>query len=219
MGDRVIRRLPLAFGLLVALLSAAVPTASAHTRMDATIPADGAVLEVSPQRVVVVFNDAIQQERSSIVVLDKDGATIAEGGLDANDPRRLVAELPPLADGGYIVRWTAYSQDNELLRDQFTFEVAAAATPAPTKAPAPTETPASTEGPTQTPTVAPSPSASAATPSPEPATPAPSLAPSPPASGGGGDGQTDPIQVLIPLVVGGVIVAAIAYFLVRRRRP
>jgi len=203
----VIRRLGLVAGVASVFLLAVAPAVAAHTQVELTIPADGVVLERSPQRVAVVFNDTIQQERSSIVVLDANGATIAEGGLDANDPTRLVAELPPLADGRYIVRWTAYSADSELLRDQFTFEVAAAATPPPTDAPTPSPTAAVTA----------SPSAAASTP--EPASPAPSVAESPsPAPGGGGDGQTDSIQVLIPLVVGGAIVAAIAVYLVRRRR-
>jgi methionine-rich copper-binding protein CopC len=192
-----------------ALLLTLVPAASAHTQVEFTIPADGAVLELAPRQVGVVFNDAIQQERSSIVVLDSSGATIAEGGLDANDPTRLVAELPALDNGGYIVRWTAYSADSELLRDQFTFEVAVPATPAPAEAPTPTPTPSA----------APSPSPSAAEPTPEPATPAPSLARSPsPAPDGGGGGQTDAVQTLIPLVAGGAIVAAIAVWLIRRRR-
>jgi len=207
----VIRRLGLVAGVASVFLLAVAPAASAHTQVESTIPADGVVLERSPQRVAVVFNDTIQQERSSIVVLDANGATIAEGGLDPNDPTRLVAELPPLADGRYIVRWTAYSADSELLRDQFTFEVAAAATPPPTEAPTPSPTAALTASPS------PAPSGEESTP--EPASPAPTVGPSPtPTPGGGGDGQTDSIQVLIPLVVGGAIVAAIAVYLVRRRR-
>jgi methionine-rich copper-binding protein CopC len=64
-----------------ALLLTVAPAVSAHTLVVSTIPADGVTLELSPRLVGVIFNDAIQQERSSIVVLDASGATIAEGEL------------------------------------------------------------------------------------------------------------------------------------------
>ena len=198
------RSLTIAAVLAVALLWSA-PAALAHTRMTETVPSDGAVLDASPPQVIVVFNDAIQADRSSVVVLDAGGATVAEGGLDPADATRLVADLPPLESGQYVVRYTAYSQDNELLRDQFEFEVALAVTPTPTPAPTATAEPSA-----------------APTPTPPPATSEPTAEPSPQPTdtpdGGGPDGP-DATQILIPLVVGGAIVAVVAVILMRRRQP
>jgi methionine-rich copper-binding protein CopC len=212
----VIRRLPFAVSLLVALLSVAVPVASAHTELVEATPAADAILDSSPPQVVLVFNEAIQADRSSVVVLDQAAVTVGEGGLDPADATRLVADLPLLSNGMYTVRWTAFSDDGHLIRDQYTFEVAAEPTPEPTTEATPkwSATPA--------PTPAPSTAAAASAPAHtgEPATPAPSLPPSlSPVPAGGGDGQTDTAQVLMPLVAGGLIVGGIAVFLVRRRRP
>lgn len=206
----MLRRFVLLPGTLTAmLLLATASSALGHTKMEETIPADGAVLDVSPPQVVVVFNAAIQQERSSVVVLDAGGATVSEGGLDPADPTRLVADLPPLENGRYLVRYTAYSADNELLRDQLEFEVAVAAisaTPAPTPTPAPS--------PTTEPSAAPTPTVEPLSPEPAPAvTPASSTPPD-----GDTPGGADAVQVLIPLVVGGVIIAAVVFFLIRRRQ-
>lgn len=203
------RTLTIAAVLTVALLGSA-PAALGHTQMEETVPAEGAVLDASPPQVIVVFNDAIQEDRSSVVVLDEAGATIAEGGLDPADATRLVADLPPLESGRYIVRYTAYSQDNELLRDQFEFQVALAATPTPTSAP--TATP--TAQPDPSPTISASPEA------PEP-TDAPTDEPSPAptdAPDGGTSDSPDAAQILIPLLVGGAIVAVVAFLLMRRRQ-
>jgi len=197
----VIRRLPFALSFLAALVSLAVPVASAHTGLVEATPAADDVLGASPPQVVLVFNEAIQADRSAVVVLDQAGATVGQGGLDPDDATRLVADLPPLSNGTYVVRWTAFSVDGHLIRDHYEFEVAAEATPEAT--PEPTQT-------AKTPTPGPTTEASASA----DGSPAPSPAPD-----GGGDGQTDSVQVLIPLVVGGAIVAAIAVILVRRRRP
>lgn len=204
----MLRRLGAVTGVVAALVLATAPAARGHTQFVEMIPPDEAVLEVSPPEVIVVFSAPLQEERSSIVVLDTDNATVAEGGLDPADATRLVADLPPLEPGRYLVRYTAYSADNELIRDQLEFEVAVAATPPPTPTAAPTPTPAaSAEAPTQTP---------------PPATVEPTPQPSPQPSDepdDGDEGGGDMTPVLIPLLVGGAIVAAAAMYLIRRRQP
>jgi hypothetical protein len=109
----------------------------------------------------------------------------------------------PLDAGSYAVQWLSIADDTDLLRGIVHFTVAAAAA-----------------SPSATPSAAPSASSSASTapsPSPSPSVP-PSAGPSP--SGGGdtsGGGGTD---VLIPIVVALVVLAAgAAYLLTQRNRP
>jgi methionine-rich copper-binding protein CopC len=200
----VLRRILTIAAVLTVALLATAPAAHAHTQMTETIPNDGDVLDATPPQVVVVFNDAIREDRSSVVVLDEAGTTVAEGGLDPADATRLVADLPPLGNGTYTVRWTAYSADNELIRDQFAFEVAIPATPTPAPTPTPTAEPSASP----TPTAPPATTEATTAPSPSPSAPPGDEAP----------GDTGVVQILIPLIVGGAIVAGVALLLIRRRQ-
>ena len=84
------------------------------------------------------------------------GGTVAEGGVDPNDPLKMVATpATPLGTGSYRVEWTTISlDDGELARGTWTFTVAVAPTPSPTPVP--------TAAPTVAPSAAPSASATAA---------------------------------------------------------
>jgi len=172
------------------LLSLGAPAAAlADAELVESDPkADSTVTQLA--QVILTFNEALNADRSS-VVLRTAGQTVGEGGVDLEDPSRMVVYVDAAVPGDYEVRYTANSEDGHLVRDTFGFRFE------PTAASAvPTAEPGATE---------------AATPSPTTATPEAS-APVPAPSAGAGD-------VLIPIVAAlGVLAVAGAYLLRRRAR-
>ncbi len=193
--------------LAAALLAVAFPTSvAAHAELDVPIPADGATVEGSPPEVSGTFTQDLTVDGSSLQLRDAAGTTIAEGGVDPGDSRRMViADLPELAPGDYEVRWTTLSaEDDEVDRDTWTFTVVAAPTASPTATPTATAAPTTSIEPSAAASVAPSASPAA--------TPAGSDEPAE-----SGEGTSD---VLVPILAGlAIVIVAAALLLRRRSRP
>jgi hypothetical protein len=139
---------------------------------------------------------------STLVVKLVGGGTVAEGGVDPTDDKRMVATpTSPLGSGSYQVEWTTNSaEDNEVARGTWTFTVAVAA-----PSPAPSVTAAASAVPTASVSVPPSAIASV------PATPVPSADGS--STGSGSD-------VILPIIIALIVLGAgAAYLLIRRNRP
>jgi methionine-rich copper-binding protein CopC len=195
---RAARRLAPLVGLVLLLL---LPSAvAAHAELVRAIPADG---ETVAEPVTVVSGryseNLVRGSRLEITVAD--GTTVATGGIDPDDSRRMVARpQPPLGNGTYTVESTALSVDGHVERATWTFTVAVPATPAPTPTPSvgPSPSPegSPTASPTEAPTVSPTPTAS------------PSLGS--PTSGTG--------DVLLPIIAALAIVALGAGLLLNRSR-
>jgi methionine-rich copper-binding protein CopC len=198
---------PVLVALLVAFTLPGV--VAAHAELKTPTPADKATSTAPVTFVAGTFTQRVKADGSSLVVKLVGGTTVAQGGVDPNDPLRMVATpATPLGSGAYRVEWTTISlDDGELARGTWTFTVAVAPTPSPT--PIPTSTPSAA------PSVAPSASATA-TSSAVPVTPVPSAAPTPvpsadgSATGGSGD-------AVLPIVVALVVLGAGAAFLLSRR--
>ncbi len=176
--------------MLSLLLAATLPSlVLAHATLLSSTPAQGAKLSTLPSAILLTFDDVLTS-KSTFVVLDSAGLTVATGSLDPTDSKSLTAPMPALADGTYDVRWTAISADDGFLeRDSFQFTVALV-----TAAPS-----AGGDGPSVTPTLP------AATPGPSSAADA--------GTAGTGD-------VLIPILAAAVLViAGLAWFLHRRTSP
>jgi methionine-rich copper-binding protein CopC len=204
------RRHRLALVAAVVALAAMPALVLAHADLESATPTPGSTVTVAPPDLTATFTEAIDASKSSLVVLDGGGATVAEGGgpdLLQADGRTLVLLLPTLANGTYAVRWTSAATDGHIERGTFEFTVAV---PAPSPSPSPAPSPSAS-----TPSIPPSPVAS----------PLPSVEPSaaPTASadaGTNGDGSTgSDASVLLPLAVAAVVAVAVgAYFLRARSR-
>jgi LPXTG-motif cell wall-anchored protein len=197
--------LALSLTMLVAL------SVAAHAQLESSDPADGETI-TTPYTLTATFTEPFDPQRSFVRVQDASGAVVAEGGVSDDDPRTMIVELPELPAGEYRARWqTVTPDDNGRENGTFTFNVAAAATPAPTQTPRPTlvtQKPATSASPTP-----------AATPTPiatPPASPSPTDTPPPTEPDGSQTGLS--ANVLIALLVGVAIVGALAFFLVRRSR-
>jgi len=197
--------LPLAALALTLFLPLAV---RAHAELDTHEPGAGAVVVGTPDVIHATYTETLDPSGSSLLLVDADGAKVAEGGVaDAGTPTKemSITDLPDLAPGEYTVRSTTKSAaDGDIDRKTWVFTVTA---PSPT--PAPTAAPSAPASAAPSASVAPSVAPSAP--------PSASVAPSP--SGDTGTPTTSTSDVVLPIIVGLAIVAAVGGYLVLRRRP
>jgi copper resistance protein C len=190
--------------MLLMLLPAA---AVAHAELVVSDPAQGDTI-VTPYTMTATFSEALNVERSRIVVRDATGTEVARGGATQADATSMSVELPQLTPGVYAAQWTAVAADGHVTRGRIDFIVEPAPTPSAVPSPTPAATP--TGPPTATPTVGPTP---VATP-----TQSPPLQPLPqPTPGENGQPTAGGTDLLIALLGAGVIVGAVFLLLWRRR--
>jgi hypothetical protein len=195
-------------GLAALALLAFVPAAavSAHSDLESASPAEGATVP-SPFAGPVLLTFTEELADGSMADLVGPAGKVATADVDPDGPTMTVNPAEALAPGDYRVEWTSIAGDGDLLRGIVTFTVAApAATPSPEPSPSPS--------PSATATAAPTASASAAaTATAAPTAAAATPAPTAPADTAGG------ADVILPIVVVLIVVAAGAFYLVRRNRP
>ena len=113
--------------LLLVVLPAAAP-APRHFELDRSMPgADGTVPSLSA--VVLWFTQEPQDDATSIRVLDASGEPVPSEALvqDPVDPKVFVLPIPRgLEPGAYSVAWRSMAADGHVVRDEFSFTVAAA---------------------------------------------------------------------------------------------
>ena len=129
---RSLRR-PLAFAALVAgAIFASRVVLFAHAMLLSSDPKPGSVIDRSPERVRLVFSEAIDAKVSGIRLVppsraQRDLAVSADPG----DPSALVAPLAPLAAGKYRIVWRNVSADGHAMSGSFGFTVRGDTTTAP----------------------------------------------------------------------------------------
>lgn len=192
------------------LLASAVP-ALGHSELEESDPVAGGTIERTPYTLVARFGpDALDPARSRIVVRNSAGEVVAESGVTSDDAFTMTVELPGLPPGAYVARWTAVATDGHIVRGNIDFTIAqppATPSPPPTASPAP-----ATTGPGASPT-APPPTSSAS----PPATPSPSAGPTASPEPAPDPGQPAAADLLVGLIVAGLIVGGLVFFLLRRR--
>jgi copper transport protein len=110
----------------VVLAIVAVPApASAHAALDGSSPVPNAVLPSAPGEISLDFSEAIEERLASIRLFDGDEKEIAieRARRLTNDPSVVVAALPPIAAGVYVVVWRVVSADGHPLKGSYSFEV------------------------------------------------------------------------------------------------
>ena len=110
--------------------------ASAHATLIRSEPADGAVLDEAPQRLVLTFNEPVSPLVLRLIAADGtatplDRVTLAD--------QTVTVDLPPaLGDGSYVASWRVVSADGHPIGGSVVFSVGvagAAATRPPDAAP------------------------------------------------------------------------------------
>lgn len=104
----------------VALACAAAPV-SAHAFLDYARPGAGAVLQVPPGSVMLLFSDDLEPE-SGVMILDSSGHSVGTGRVMITG-NCIMAPLRPLGPGKYRVVWHAVSMDDHRTEGAYVFAV------------------------------------------------------------------------------------------------
>ena len=113
--------------ILVIMLVLAAPATSAlaHSMLVKAEPPRRAVLTKSPTHVRLWFNEKIEGDYASLVVLDaqKQPLTDAKPTLAPDDQKSIVLPLPELAPGKYSIKFRVLSVDGHVVDSTFDFTV------------------------------------------------------------------------------------------------
>ena len=112
--------------LLFAFLLLIFPlSAHAHAGLSSSTPAEGETLEESPAEIQFQFDSAIQQ--GEMTLTDESGHTVEISDISFSE-MELIGQLgEELPDGAYIADWRVISQDGHEITGTLTFNVAAEA--------------------------------------------------------------------------------------------
>ena len=120
---RFVRAMAVAALLVVAGLGSAT-TASAHSQLERTDPANGAQLAALPDEITLTFNQGVLGVGTAVEVTGPAGSVI-DGAPTVIDKEVRQAIRPGSAAGDYTVLWRVTSADGHPVSGQFTFSAAA----------------------------------------------------------------------------------------------
>jgi len=111
--------------ILVFVWSGSVTSAWAHSMLVKAEPPRRAVLTKSPSQVRLWFNEKLEGDYASLVVLDskKQPITDVKPVLAPDDPKSIVLPLPELAPGKYSIKFRVLSVDGHVVESSFDFTV------------------------------------------------------------------------------------------------
>jgi len=108
-----------AVGSLVLSLGGA---ATAHSRAETTVPANGEVVAAAPAMITISFDKPMRV--TLIELTNADGDAFALERTDEMKPVTHFEAAPPdLPAGSYTVNWRGLSEDGHAMSGRFTFEV------------------------------------------------------------------------------------------------
>ena len=113
--------------ILIVAFALGVPTTSAfaHSMLVKAEPPRRAVLTKSLIQVRLWFNEKIEGDYASLVVLDakKQPITDVKPALAPDDQKSIVLPLPELAPGKYSIKFRVLSVDGHVVESSFDFTV------------------------------------------------------------------------------------------------
>lgn len=166
-GGTVGRVVSAVAGMLVIAGFGAGP-AAAHDELLASDPADGATVDVAPDRVVLTFSAPAVDLGTQVVITGPDAVAVGDGPAQVDGATVVQALGATRPAGDYRVDWRVTSEDGHPVTGTLTFTAAAGTTPdsapaaASTQVPGPSAVAAPTSLPTRAvaaPAPAPSPTA------------------------------------------------------------
>lgn len=112
---------------LVSVFALGLPVASAfaHSQLVKAEPPRRAVLTKSPTQVRLWFNENIEGDYASLVVLDDKKQPISDERptLASDDPKSIVLSVPELAPGKYSVKFRVLSVDGHVVESSYDFSI------------------------------------------------------------------------------------------------
>jgi copper transport protein len=124
-----VRRAVRLFGAVIvavsAVLFAAPSAASAHAVLVYSVPAASSVLPSAPDQLMLDFDEDVEAGLSSIRLFDADQKEVEIGRteLSGGNASVVVADLPRLGNGTYVVVWRVTSADGHPVNGAFPFEI------------------------------------------------------------------------------------------------
>ncbi|WP_244138798.1 MULTISPECIES: copper resistance protein CopC [Burkholderia] len=99
--------------------------AHAHIHPVHQFPSGSAAVSVGTKDVTIDFDERLEPAFSSVTVMDAHGVSMNSGQavVDSANPKRISAQLKPLAMGRYTVMWVAVAADGHHRQGQYTFTV------------------------------------------------------------------------------------------------
>lgn len=96
----------------------------AHVHVEKSIPADGASLSQSPQKIDVWFTGKVNAEWSKIEVTNSDGKRVdLDNPTNDKDDKHLSIGLKPLDSGEYSVKLNVISGDGHRVKGSISFAI------------------------------------------------------------------------------------------------
>ena len=127
---RAVRLLGAVLVAVAAVLFAAPSPASAHAVLVYSVPAASSVLPSAPDRLMLDFDEDVEVGLSSLRLFDADQEEVQIGRtqLSGGDASVVVADLPRLGNGTYVVVWRVTSADGHPVNGAFPFEIGTVST-------------------------------------------------------------------------------------------
>jgi copper transport protein len=121
-----IRRVAVTVLLVLGVMVAAAPAASAHAVLLRTDPSPQSTVPRAPERVRLEFSEAVETAFGAVRVFDVDGHRVDRGQV-RRAPGRRVLDVPvqSLPDGTYTVTWRVVSADGHQVHGGFVFYMGA----------------------------------------------------------------------------------------------
>ncbi|QFU87047.1 copper resistance CopC family protein [Amycolatopsis sp. YIM 10] len=138
------KRTAVSLFLTAFVLLATAGTASAHTKLESSDPAEGATLEAAPSQLTLRFSELVKVETSKVTVTGPNASEWQVGPLAAKGPVLTVPVTPAGPAGEYAVNYEVTSVDGHTVNGTTRFTLTKEATPAgaaPSSAPAVPNTP------------------------------------------------------------------------------
>ena len=121
---RVARRMRLVVLAATLLVLVVAPPAFAHANLSATTPANDAVLDVSPARVTLRFDEPVESAFGSVRVFDGAAKRVDDGPTLRPAPNEVAVAIGhTLPRGTYTVAWRVVSADSHPVHGAFVFHV------------------------------------------------------------------------------------------------
>ena len=118
------RRIVSALAAACVLVAVGAPTAAAHSVLVATDPGNDVVVEKSPDRVVLRFDETVETSLGGIRVFDENARRVDTGQVTpSSGPIVSTGIRGTLAPGTYTVAWRAISADSDPISGAFVFHV------------------------------------------------------------------------------------------------
>ena len=105
--------------LMMTLMTSSI--ASAHVKLVSSIPADGAVLEASPQNITLKFSQAARVV--SVTLVGSNDKKTKASDLPKGLVEEAVVNIPTLAAGDYVITWRGASKDMHAMSGTIKFTV------------------------------------------------------------------------------------------------